>query len=154
MLSSKIVSAPMHLHLEIRKKCSFFWLRDIRDVNIEECCAKCFIGEKDNRVYYGTLHKSHAIVDIDVKQHPLAKAYDLCGLSEGFNWALNTHVAFVPCVGSEVNIDNDRILLNITNAKRIHFWDYTPNPPGNYTQSQRTCRNWIFANYLKDGMPL
>lgn len=152
MATSKIV--PMHMRLEIRKKCSFFWLRDIRDVDISQCCAKCFIGGKDNRVYYGTLHKSQAVVDIDVIQHPAAKAYYLCGLSEGFVWALNTHVAFVPEEGSEVNVDNDRILLKITNARRILFWDYTPNPEGTFTENQRTCRNWIFANYLKDGMPL
>ena len=66
MVVSKGVAVPMHLHLEIKKKCSFFWLRDIRDVDIQQCCAKCFIGGKDNRVYYGTLHKSNAVVDIDV----------------------------------------------------------------------------------------
>ena len=154
MIASKIMNAPMHLHLEIRKKCSFFWLRDIRAVDISQCCAKCFIGEKDNRVYYGTLYKSSAVIDLIVKQHPAAKAYYLCGLSEGFEWAQNTHVAFVPDSNSEIHIDNDKIKLDITNARRIHFWDYTPNPPGNYTQQQRTCRNWIFANYIKDGMPL
>lgn len=154
MIASTTVSVPMHLHLEIRKKCNFFWLRDIRDVDITQCCAKCFIGGKDNRVYYGTLHQSHAVIDIDVKQHPAAKAYYLCGLSEGFVWALNTHVAFVPDPKSTVRVENDRIKLEITNARRINFWDYTPNPPGYYTHQQRTCRNWIFANYLKDGMPL
>lgn len=154
MIASTTVSVPMHLHLEIRKKCNFFWLRDIRDVDITQCCARCFIGGKDNRVYYGTLHQSHAVIDIDVKQHPAAKAYYLCGLSDGFVWALNTHVAFVPDPKSTVRVENDRIKLEITNARRINFWDYTPNPPGFYTHQQRTCRNWIFANYLKDGMPL
>lgn len=153
MISSQILTTPMRLRLELRKKCNFFWLRDIRDVDIETCCAKCFIGAKDNRVYYGTLHKSDAVVDILVNQHPKAKAYYLCGLSEGFVWALNTHVAFVPDRSSEIHIETDRFLLDITNARRINFWDYTPNPPGYYSQ-QRTCRNWIFANYIKDGMPL
>lgn len=146
--------ARMHLHLEIRKKCSFFWLRSIRAVDISQCCAKCFIGTKDNRVYYGTLYKDRATVDLDVQHDPLAKAYYLCGLSEGFDWALNTHVAFVPEESSEVRIDNDRIGLLITNARRIHFWDYKPDPAGEYTKAQRHCRNWIFANYLRDGMPL
>lgn len=156
MITSRFMvgQVPMHLHLEILKKCNFFWLRDICNVDITQCCAKCFIGGKDNRVYYGTLHKSSAVVDIDVKQNPAAKAYYLCGLSEGFVWELNTHVAFVPDRNSEIHIENDRIKLDITNARRIHFWDYVPNPPGNFTKSQRTCRNWIFANYLKDGMPL
>lgn len=156
MIPSNFINmhAPMHLRLEILKKCNFFWLRDIRSVDISQCCAKCFIGDKDNRVYYGTLHKSSAIVDIEVKQSPLAKAYYLCGLSEGFDWALNTHVAFVPDSKSEIHIETDRYKLDITNARRIHFWDYVPNPPGYYTQQQRSCRNWTFANYVKDGMPL
>ncbi len=154
MTASKIMNVPMRLHLEIRKKCNFFWLRDIRAVDISQCCAKCFIGDKDNRVYYGTLNKSSAIIDIDVKQHPAAKAYYLCGLSEGFEWAQNTHVAFVPDSNSEIHIDNDKIKLDITNARRINFWDYKPQPSGYFTQQQRTCRNWIFANYIKDGMPL
>ena len=54
MIISENISVFMHLHLEIRKKCNFFWLRDIRAVDISQCCAKCFIGEKDNRVYYAT----------------------------------------------------------------------------------------------------
>lgn len=144
----------MHLRLEIKKKCNFFWLRDIRNVDISQCCAKCFIGDKDNRVYYGTLHKSKAVVELDVIQNRLAKAYYLCGLSDGFVWNLNTHIAFVPDSNSEINIDNDRIKLTITNARRVNFWDYVPTPPGTFTEGQRTCRNWIFANYLKDGMPL
>lgn len=149
-----VTNAPMHLHLEILKKCNFFWLRDIRDVDINACCAKCFIGEKDNRVYYGTLNKSEAVVDIIVKQHPLVKAYYLCGLSDGYVWELNTHIAFVPDSDSEIHVENDRIKLDISNARRIHFWDYVPNPPGHYSARQRSCRNWIFANYIKDGMPL
>ena len=144
----------MHLTLEVKRYHEFFWLRDIRAVNINRCCAECFIGQRDSRVYYGTLHQSHAFIDITVKESPKAVAYYLCGLSAGFNWYQNTHVAFVPDRHSEIHIENDRIKLDITNARRIHFWDYTPNPPGVYTQQQRTCRNWIFANYIKDGMPL
>lgn len=154
MISCKIMAAPMHMRLEIKKKCNFFWLRAITGVDITQCCAKCFIGEKDNRVYYGTLHKSKALVDIDIKQNPRAMAYYLCGLSDGFVWAMNTHVAFVPDKNSEIHIETDRYTLDISNARRINFWDYVPNPPGMFTKQQRACRNWIFANYLKDGMPL
>lgn len=156
MITSEIIvgHAPMHLRLEILQKCNFFWLRTIRGVDISQCCAKCFIGDKDNRVYYGTLHKSQAVVDIDVRQDPAAKAYYLCGLSERFVWEMNTHVAFVPDSNSEILIENDRFKLYITNARRIHFWDYVPDPPGEYSKQQRKCRNWIFANYIKDGMPL
>lgn len=129
-----ITHAPMHLHLEILKKCNFFWLRDIRNVDISQCCAKCFIGDKDNRVYYGTLHKSNAVVDIIVKQHPHAKAYYLCGLSDGFVWELNTHVAFVPDSNSEVRIENDRIKLHITNAPPHPLLGLCAEPSGELHQ--------------------
>ncbi len=108
----------MHLTLEVKRYHEFFWLRDIRKVNIYKCCAECFIGGKDNRVYYGTLSRQNALIDIDVIEHPKAVAYYLCGLS----------------------------------AERIEFEHYKPNPHGYFTRRQRTCRNWIFANYINDGM--
>lgn len=142
----------MHLKLEVKRYHEFFWLRDIRGVNISKCCAECFIGGKDNRVYYGTLHQQTAIIDIDVREHPKAVAYYLCGLSAGFNYWQNTHIAFVPAPGERVFVDNQNIRVTITDARRIEFADYKPNPPGHYTRRQRTCRNWIFANYINDGM--
>lgn len=142
----------MHLTLDVKRYHEFFWLRDIRGVDIYKCCAECFIGGKDNRVYYGTLHQPAAHIDIDVKEHPKAVAYYLCGLSAGFNWHQNTHIAFVPAPGEQVIVDNANIHLVITDAKRIEFADYEPNPHGYFTRRQRTCRNWIFANYINDGM--
>lgn len=142
----------MHMTLEVKQHHEFFWLRDIRKVNIYECCAKCFIGGKDNRVYYGTLRKDYARIDIDVIEHPKALAYYLCGLSAGYNWYENTHVAFIPALGKMVEVNNHNINLQITDAERIMFQGYKPNPVGYFTQRQRTCRNWIFANYINDGM--
>lgn len=142
----------MHLRLEIKCYHEFFWLRSIRAVNIYRCCAECFIGQRDNRVYYGTLHKTRAIIDIEVKNDPKAAAYYLCGLSAGYNWYENTHIAFVPAQGEIIEIDNKKIHLTITDARRIEFENYKPEPYGFFTQRQRTCRNWIFANYINDGM--
>lgn len=142
----------MHLTLEVKKYHEFFWLRDIQDVNISQCCAKCFIGHKDNRVYEQTYHRAHEVVELDVIERKEALAYYLCGLSAGYNWYQNTHVAFIPAPGERVEVDNQNIHLMITDAKRIDFFQYKPDPPGFYTRRQRTCRNWIFANYVRDGM--
>jgi len=144
----------VRLHLEVKRYHEFFWLRSIQQVNIYRCCAECFIGQKDNRVYYGTLHQPTADIDIDVHDDPKAVAYYLCGLSKGWVWNNNTHVAFVPCEGQTITIDNDKIHLEITDARQIDFQGYKPDPEGEYTLEQRTCRNWIFANYIRDGMPL
>lgn len=144
----------MRLILDVKRYHEFFWLRSIRKVNIYKCCAECFTGDRDGRVYWGTLHQPSAHIDIEVKEHPKAVAYYLCGLSAGFNWWQNTHVAFIPAAGEKILIDNANIRLEITDAQEIRFQDYKPNPPGYFTKRQRTCRNWIFANYINDGMLL
>jgi hypothetical protein len=144
----------MRVMLDIKQKCSFFWLRGIRRARIDKCCAKCFIGEVYHEVYDGTRFKEKAHVDLELPPDSSIKAYYLCGLSRGFKYEDNTHVAFVPCAGQNIEIENDRIRLVITDARQIDFQSYKPNPAGEYTDEQRTCRNWIFANYLLDGMPL
>lgn len=142
----------MHLTLTVKRYHEFFWLRDIQMVNIQACCAECFIGHKQGHVYWDTLRKSHVVVDTAVNEHPHAKAYYLCGLSAGYNYNQNTHVAFVPAPGENIYIDNPNINLVITDARRVDFEQYVPQPVGYFSQRQRTCRNWIFANYIKDGL--
>lgn len=146
----------MFMHLELKKECEFFWLREIEGVDISQCCMKCFFGTNDKRVYAKS-RNAPTVIDIEIYPsislfQPLA--YYLCGLSKHFNYSKNTHVAFNPSPGDTVNVDNDEIKLTITDAKRIDFEKYRPNPEGVFTNRQRTCRNWIFANYIKDGMPL
>lgn len=142
----------MHMTLEIKKKCSWFWLRGIRRVRIDKCCTGCFIADKFNEVYEKTYFKEQAFVELDVTPDERVIAYYLCGISKGMVWVDNTHIAFIPHDGENIAIENDKIRLEITNAQEIHFQDYKPNPPGDFTRRQRTCRNWIFANYIKDGM--
>ena len=144
----------MKLTFDLKKKCNFFWLRGIRSVRIDKCCAQCFIGDKFNEVYEKTHFKEKAHVELDIPPDPRVKAYYLCGLSRGWVYKNNTHVAFVPCEGQTILVDDDKIRLEITDARRIDFEGYRPEPEGEYTIEQRTCRNWIFANYIKDGMPL
>lgn len=144
----------MRLTLEIKQRCSFFWLRGIRSVRIDKCCAQCFIGDKFNEVYEQTRFKDKALVELDITPDSHVKAYYLCGLSRGFVYNNNTHVAFVPCEGQSIHIENANIRLDITDARQIDFQGYTPHPKGIYTHEQRTCRSWIFANYILDGMPL
>lgn len=142
----------MHLTLDIKKYHEFFWLRSIRQVNIYKCCAECFIGNRDGRVYWNTLRRMTAHIDIEVDYDPKAVAYYLCGLSAGYVWEKNTHIAFVPDPESEISVDNEDIRAQITGARRIDFEQYRPNPRGYFTPRQRRCRNWIFANYINDGM--
>lgn len=146
----------MQMHLEIKEPCEFFWLRRIDDVDISQCCMKCFPGESDKRVFAAS-KSAPTTIDLEIEEpNSLFKpiAYYLCGLAKGWAYSKNTHVAFNPSPGDKVEVETDQIKLIITDAKEIHFQDYKPNPVGIFTQRQRTCRNWIFANYVKDGMPL
>ena len=86
----------MKLTLDIKKKCSFFWLRGIKNARIDKCCVKCFSGIKFNEVYEQTHFKDKAHVELNLVPDIRVKAYYLCGLSQGFRYDDNTHVAFVP----------------------------------------------------------
>lgn len=108
----------MRLTLDVKRYHEFFWLRSIQQVNIYRCCAECFIGQRDNRVYHGTLHRANAHIDIEINDDPKAVAYYLCGLSAGYNWHQNTHIAFVPAPGETVEVDNANIHVTITDARR------------------------------------
>lgn len=144
----------MRLTLDTKKPCNFFWLRAIRNVRIDRCCAKCFIGDKFNEVYEKTRFTDKAHVELDITPARGVKAYYLCGLNKGFVYDENTHVAFVPEEGQTIRIENDKLRLEITDARQIDFQNYRPDPHGLFTKEQRNCRNWIFANYILDGMPL
>ena len=141
----------MHLNLEVKKYHNFFWLRAIYGARRDKCCIECFNAKKDNRVYHATRCKKYALVSIDIDEDPKALAYYLCGISAGSVWENNVHVAFIPAPGELVEINNDKIGLRITDAREIHFQYYEPAPVGEYTPEQRTCRNWIFSNYILDG---
>ena len=68
----------MRVTLDIKKQCSFFWLRAIRSARIDRCCAKCFIGDAYHEVYEGTRFKDKAHVDLEITPDPRVKAYYLC----------------------------------------------------------------------------
>jgi hypothetical protein len=147
-------SEAMKIFLSTKQAYQFFWLRKIRDVDISKCCVKCFIGEAEPKVFHGTKYKAPPYsIEFDIEPSDKYVAYYLCGMSRGFVYENNTHVAFVNAPGDEVHIDNDKLELRISNARFIDFENvgYKPEPQGVYSDEQRTCRNWIFANYIKDG---
>ena len=147
------MEGAMTMQLHIHHKSQFFWLRKINGVNIYECCAKCFLGAKDSRVYHATHGAIYpAYLEMDVEPSEKYIAYYLCGLSAGMKYENNTHVAFLHSPGELLQRETERIKLEISNAKWIDFESYVPNPVGEFSVAQRRCRNWIFANYINDGI--
>jgi len=144
---------PMKMSLNVKQTSSFFWLRKIRGVNINKCCAGCFISDKESQLYRMTHYKPVPIVfEMDIEPAEKYVAYYLCGLSRGMVHANNTHVAFVYAPGEVLHRETEQMKVEISNARWIDFESYVPNPPGEFTEEQRKCRNWIFANFIKDRM--
>ena len=77
----------MKFTLEVKKKCSWFWLRGIKGARIDKCCVHCFKAIRFDEVYKQTYFKEHALVELDVIPDEQVKAYYLCGISRGMVWA-------------------------------------------------------------------
>jgi hypothetical protein len=145
----------MKVSLNIKKPSEFFWLRKIRGVDISQCCAKCFLGVSDTRMFHGTNHgQTPRMIELDLFPSEEFVAYYLCGLAKDFFYANNTHVAFINAPGELLRLETSQIEVSISNAHHIDFQNmgYKPNPEGRYDRKQRTCRNWIFANLIRDGL--
>jgi hypothetical protein len=75
----------MRLTLHIKKPSAFFWLRKIRGVDINKCCAECFIGEKESRMYHESKYnKEPLMIELEIKPSQRYVAYYLCGMSLGY----------------------------------------------------------------------
>ena len=147
------IEGAMFVRLDIKRPSEFFWLAKIRGVNISKCCKQCFYGESESRLYYETIgRQTPKVIELNVMPHKNYVAYYLCGLSKGYNHRLNTHLAFICFPGENLHYETSQVDVVITNARRVEFEQYIPNPLGYFTNEQRKCRNWIFANYLRDGM--
>ena len=145
----------MKIFLDIKVPSEFFWVRKIRDVNISKCCAECFIGDSDTRMYHSTKQRqTPQYIELEIEPAERYVAYYLCGLAKNYYYQNNTHIAFINAPGEVLRLETSQINVTISNARRIDFEGegYIPNPEGEYTKRQRTCRNWVFANYVRDKM--
>ena len=142
----------MQLEMEIKQPPEFFWLIKIRSVDITQCCKRCFNGDSMPELYHATKScLAPKNIKLEIAPEYRFKAYYLCGLSKGFVHELNTHIAFLFKRGETLSYESGQVRVRISNAECINFEGYCPNPKGTFSDWQRKCRNWIFANYLKDG---
>ena len=132
--------------LELKKTYRIEWLRYITGVNLSEHCMKAFLGTNDPRIkgykreYY----------DINLKEGFLY--YYFCAVHEDWIWKNNVHIAFREKTGSRIIIDNERVNCLIENAEGIPIYNTSidPNHPQAYNKLFNTCRNWMFANMIKN----
>lgn len=120
----------------------YFWLKNITDINLNEHCAKCLIGEYDNRI----LKKPGEMFNLELNQG----IYYLCGVAYPFCYDNNFHLAFEYEEGSSLQYTSNGVSILINNAKQLpissDFIDWS-HPKAKF-KTYNTCRNWWFANYL------
>lgn len=118
----------------------YVWLKTVVGVDLSQHCTKCLIGEF-NKVFWKDPKELHDLVLPD-------KIHYMCGLSKGFAWSNNFHLAFRPKAGQTVQVNEMGIEVVIEDAERLPInAKYIIKRTGN--KAFDTCRNWQFANYLQ-----
>lgn len=118
----------------------YLWLKNVKDVDLEQHCAKCLIGQYDSRIN----NKQAEYKDYEL----MPDIYYLCGVSKPYVWRNNFHLAFKYQQGSRINVTRNNIHIEIEDAVELpinqdYIVDHSKGP------AYYTCRNWQFANYFK-----
>jgi hypothetical protein len=140
------MGAPTILALEVETPFSHLWLRTIQGLDLDQHCARAFIGPYLAGIKPDGLHQPLPIV-MDAES---ARAYYLCGVTAPFVWSDNLHVAFVHSPGDTLEINEHGVHFVVQDARRLPIPPPHPQPEhafGNLA-SYYTCRNWLFATWL------
>ena len=129
--------------LQVLSSFSYLWLKHVTGYDISQHCARCLLGEYDERIS---------------PQQPLTEnlvltdgIYYLCGVAKPYNWYRNFHLAFMPKTGSVIDYSCNGISVLIQDAVAFEisprFIDHSDVHA--QTKAFYTCRNWQFAYFLK-----
>ncbi|MCJ7820516.1 MAG: hypothetical protein MUP53_04880 [Bacteroidales bacterium] len=132
--------------LELKKTYRIEWLRYITGVDLTQHCMKSFLGHNDPRIKgYG-----RGYYDINLKEG--YQYYYFCAVHEDWIWKNNIHIAFREKTGSKIIIDNEKVKCEIENAEGIPITinAIDRNLPQASNELFYTCRNWMFANMIKN----
>lgn len=126
--------------LLVTGKFKYFWLKSVEAVDLSKHCARCLIGEYDERINSTQTEYLNLHLDRDI--------YYLCGVTQPFIWKNNFHLAFKAKEGSKISVNKNGVLIEIEDAEQL------PISPKYILDTSKgtaylTCRNWQFANYFK-----
>lgn len=130
--------------LRVKANFKYLWLKSVKGVDISQHCARCLIGDYDSRINNRT--KNTAGIKL------YAEIYYLCGVTQPFVYAENFHLAFKKATGKTLKIERNGIEIVIENAEEITFSqsDIDLTLPFSNKREYYTCRNWQFANKLRN----
>lgn len=129
--------------MTVSKPFRYLWLKSVEGVDLSQHCAKCIIGEYDDRVSA----RVRQLDDVTLTE----SVYYLCGVALPYKWENNFHLAFRHKEGSTLTYESNGVAVVIENAERIFFsgLDIDTSLPQAHKKAFCTCRNWQFANWLE-----
>ncbi len=132
------------INIKIEKPFRYLWLKSVIDVNLDNHCAKCLVGE-----YCSNINSSKKEFSNIKLNHGI---YYLCGVSLPYNYDNNFHLAFKYQNNNILDFSNNGITVKIKNAVSLHISIKYVNEshPKSKFKSYYSCRNWQFANYFND----
>lgn len=134
-------------NLQITERFRYLWFKYISGVDLNQHCAKTFIGEYSKLINPRTTETS-----IIFNEFEGFEIFYLCGVHVTFDWNKNFHLAMIAAPGESFEVDELGINMTVTGAKRIPITTDAMeklNHPKIANKSFSTCRNWQFANFIR-----
>tara|TARA_R110002012_G_scaffold317595_3_gene534380 strand:- start:1109 stop:1522 length:414 start_codon:yes stop_codon:yes gene_type:complete len=121
--------------LDIKKsQWKYFWVKTIKNINLEKHCAKTFEGE-----YLDTDKK---IIETEIEN------IYICGVSSPYNYKNNLHLPLTKKLGSSCIIKEKGVLIKIINAEVVKIKNLAKgeaNHKNRFISRFYSCRNWQYA---------
>ncbi len=130
-------------NLRLNSSFRYFWLKTVTGTDLSVHCAKCLIGEYDNRV--GVSNKNVQNIELD------GEVYYMCGVSSPYKWENNFHCAFIRSEGKTIDIERNGVSLHIEGAEELPISTDYIDPSNKHAAHKTfaTCRNWQFAHWFQ-----
>lgn len=125
----------------------FLWLQYVTGVNLKKHCKPCLKGKSS--IHITPKMTSAHDIKLDEKE---CKYYYLCGVSKGNKLDKNFHLAFKEKKDNIIEVSENGINITIENAERIKISADDIDPEEEFANEElyNRCRNWQFANKVKD----
>jgi hypothetical protein len=137
---------PIVKDLDLKRKFRYFWLKYVKNVNLNNHCAAGLIGPYDKRIsVYLNKHDQTHWEDLTLDQGE-SDFYYICGVTK--NWTENFHCVFRSVDGEILKLDEKCVSGTIENAVRIPIREMdriNSTNPNKDRPEYYTCRNYQFA---------
>lgn len=133
--------------IKIEKQWSFIWLMYVNDIDLRKHCKQCLKGYTSKKIGKWTKHKKN--IKLNESE---AKYYYLCGGSYPYIWENNFHLAWKEKLGKSFEYTSNGITIKVKNGERIEFTEKDIEKTQKHANQSEyyTCRNWQFANKIKN----